>query len=114
MKLGIIIPTFQEEKNIKGTVEQTIQKLSEQDIPYEIIIVDDNSNDETNNIVNSFLKKNKNIKFYLNDKKKGFGNSIVMGINRCSSDVVTILMADKSDSTDDLIRYYNIIGKKNE
>ena len=57
MKLGIIIPTFQEEKNIKGTLEQAIDKLLEQDIPYEIIIVDDNSNDETNNIVNSFIKK---------------------------------------------------------
>tara|TARA_B100001093_G_scaffold513652_1_gene586008 strand:+ start:350 stop:1087 length:738 start_codon:yes stop_codon:yes gene_type:complete len=109
MKLGIIIPTFQEEKNIKGTLTQASEKLLEQDIPHEIIIVDDNSNDETNNIVNSFLKKNKNIRFYLNDKKKGFGNSIVMGINKCSSDFLTILMADKSDSIDDLIKYYNII-----
>ena len=57
MKLGIIIPTFQEEKYIKGTLEQAIDKLLEQDIPYEIIIVDDNSNDETNNIVYSFIKK---------------------------------------------------------
>lgn len=114
MKLGIIIPTFQEEKNIKGTLEQAIDKLLEQDIPYEIIIVDDNSNDETNNIVNSFIKKNKNIKFYLNDKKKGFGNSIVMGINKCSSDFLTILMADKSDSIDDLIKYYNIIKDDND
>ena len=32
-----------------------------------------------------------------------------MGVNKCSSDFLTILMADKSDSIDDLVKYYNII-----
>ena len=37
-----------------------------------------------------------------------------MGINKCSSDFLTILMADKSDSIDDLIKYYNIIKDDND
>ena len=109
MKIGIIIPTFQEEKNIQETVIEASLKLVTENIPYEIIVVDDNSSDNTRKIVSDISKKNKQVKFFLNDKKKGFGNSIVIGIEQCKCDFFTIFMADNSDSIDDLIKYYHII-----
>ncbi len=109
MKLGIIIPTFQEEENINTTVSEISDFLRKNKIDYEIIVVDDNSSDSTARIMSNLNKKNSNIRFYLNDKKRGFGNSVVMGIEKSKSDFLTIMMADSSDSLDDLLEYYNLM-----
>ena len=109
MKLGIIIPTFQEEENIVNTVSEISEFLKINSVDFEIIIVDDNSSDSTAKIISNLITENSNIKFYLNNKKKGFGNSVVMGIEKSQSDFVTIMMADNSDSLDDLLEYYNLM-----
>ena len=78
--LSIIIPTFQEEKSIKNTLKVINEGLTKEMFEFEIIVVDDNSNDQTKKIISNFSKINSNIHFYLNDSSKGFGNSIVKGI----------------------------------
>ena len=107
--LTIIIPTFQEEKSIKNTLKVINDSLTKEMFEFEIIIVDDNSNDQTKKIVSNFSKINPNIHFYLNGSSKGFGNSIVKGIEYSKGIYVAIMMADLSDSVDDLINYYNTI-----
>ncbi len=113
MKLGIIIPTFQEESNIQTTVSSVCDFLEKQKIDYEIIIVDDHSSDSTEKIINNLKSKNQRIKFFLNDSQRGFGNSIVIGIDKSSSDLICILMADYSDSLNDLLEYYNLMIDNN-
>ena len=62
------MPTFQEEKSIKETVIYLHDFLDNQKINFEIIVVDDNSSDSTQKIVNKLIESYKNIKFYLNFK----------------------------------------------
>jgi len=107
--LSIIIPTFQEEKSIKNTLKVINEGLTKEMFEFEIIVVDDNSYDQTKKIISNFSKINPNIHFYLNDSSKGFGNSIVKGIEYSKGIYVAIMMADLSDSVDDLINYYNTI-----
>ncbi len=109
-KLSIIIPTFQEEKLIKETLIYLHNFLNNQKINFEIIVVDDNSNDKTKIVVTKIIKTYRNIKFYLNKSKKGFGNSIVKGIEYSSGKYVSIMMADRSDSARDLMTYYNFLN----
>ncbi len=106
--LSIIIPTFQEEKSIKNTLKVINEGLTKEMFEFEIIVVDDNSYDQTKKIVSNFSKINPNIHFYLNDSSKGFGNSIVKGIEYSKGIYVAIMMADLSDSVDDLINYHTI------
>ena len=49
----IIIPTYQESENISDIIE-TIFRL---ELPFEVLIVDDNSSDNTSNIVKDLQKK---------------------------------------------------------
>ena len=104
------MPTFQEEKSIKETIIYLHDFLDNQKINFEIIVVDDNSRDNTQKIVNKLIESYKNIKFYLNKNKKGFGNSIVKGIEHSSGKYVSIMMADRSDSVEDLMAYYNFLN----
>ena len=78
-------------------------------IVFEIIIIDDKSKDETFKVISNHPEYNKIIFFYSNDSKPGFGNSIVKGIHFSKGEYITIMMADLSDSPQDLLKYYNAI-----
>ena len=54
--LSIIIPTFQEEKSIYNTLEIINKKLIQEKIQFEILVIDDNSNDKTEKVVSIFQK----------------------------------------------------------
>ena len=111
MKLAIIIPTFQEEDNIEKMILNTTEFLYKKKIDFELIIVDDHSSDRTKNIITRLKKSDDNIKFHLNNKKKGFGNSVVMGLSKTNAELITIMMADSSDSLKDLESYCILMKK---
>ncbi len=107
MSLSIIIPVRNEEEIILKTLERFDNSWLTQ-IEHEIIIINDNSSDETTNLIkNSNFKK---ISIVLKDNsKKDLGSAILTGINNSSKKYVSIYMADMSDSLDDLNSYYNEI-----
>jgi len=105
--LSIIIPVKNEEQIIQSTLEKIIQEI--QSIDYEIIIIDDFSDDETEKMIKSFLKKSDKIKFFKN-KKNGLGPLIEYGVEISKGDFIAIMMSDLSDDLDDLKKYYEIIA----
>ena len=60
---------------------------------FEIIIIDNNSNDSTLDIVNSF-KGDTPIKIISNDENMGYGNAINQNIKNISSEFIAVLNAD--------------------
>lgn len=106
--LSIVIPTLDEEKNIKKTLLK-IQRISKK-IELDIIIVDDDSKDKTLEIARLF--KNKlNIKIIKNDKKLGLGYALTKGYNSSNFSFVMFLDADLSVPEKDII---NLIHSKIE
>ena len=59
---SIIIPTFNDELNIKKNILRLIKKLKNIKITYEMIIINDGSKDKTSKILKDLKKQNKNIK----------------------------------------------------
>lgn len=108
-KLTIIIPTYREGKIIDKSIEKINISLKKEKIDFEIIVIDDNSNDQTIEKIEKISKKNKHIRVFLNSSSKGFGNSIKEGIKRANGDIICFVMADQSDSPKDVINYYNEI-----
>ena len=112
MSLSIIIPCKNEEKNIFKTF-QTINKIIKKKIKkFEVILIDDFSDDSTINILNKISNQNKNITVIKN-KIKGLGGAINLGIKDSKYKYIAIMMADLSDDPYDLIRYYYEISKNN-
>jgi len=110
MKLSIIIPIRNEELLVKKIVDQLKTKLK--NLPYEIIFINDFSTDNTNEVVEGLIKENPETNIF-NNKKKGLGGAITLGINKASGEIVCIMMSDLSDSIDDLEEYYKIIKNEN-
>ena len=90
MKVSIIIPCYNEQ----STIKEIINKINFQsDIDKEIIVVDDNSQDKTREILQNELQNNI-YKIILNEKNYGKGYSIKKGIEIATGDCILIQDAD--------------------
>jgi dolichol-phosphate mannosyltransferase len=106
MKLSIVIPAYNEEGSISETIDQIEEAFSKVNIDHEIFIVNDNSKDNTLQILEQLAQKYPVLKYETNLGPNGFGYAVRFGLERFSGDCVAIMMADLSDSPYDLIRYY--------
>lgn len=75
MKNLVIIPTYNEKDNITSIIDVTLK----QDEQIEILIVDDNSPDETAEIVKSLMKDNHRIHLIEREGKLGLGSAYLQG-----------------------------------
>ena len=109
MKLSIIIPVRNEGNVISKTLDLITNSMNE--IDYEVLVINDFSDDDTCKKVEEKINTNSKIKLY-NNSKKGLGGTINLGIEKCEGEAVCIMMADMSDEIDDLKKYYQLIQKK--
>lgn len=91
--LSIIIPCYNFEKLILSNIKKIQNKISKYSIKYEIIVVDDGSQDTTYKKLLS-LKKNIKLKILKNSKNRGKSYSVRKALNRAKYDHVILLDCD--------------------
>lgn len=106
MKLSIIIPAHNEEASIEETVLAFHEQLALEKIPHEILVIQDNSQDETEGILKRLSKRIKEVRYINNKPPNGFGFAVRAGLENFTGDCVAIVMADLSDRPKDLVSYY--------
>ena len=97
---SIVIPVFNEEKNIEKLIKEINLNLSEFD-NFEIIIVDDGSTDKSSLIIKDF-KKNFPIKLFENKKNLGQSYSIAIGIKKSRYKTIITLDGDGQNNPKDI------------
>lgn len=107
--LSILIPLRDEFENLDNILEKFDQKL--QNVNYEVIFINDFSTDDTYPKLIKISEERKNVKV-LNNKKKGLGGALNLGIEKSKGDYICIMMADLSDDLDNLLRYNKEINEK--
>ena len=109
MKLSIIIPIRNENEGILKTLRLIKEKIHE--IDYELIIINDFSEDNSYETVKKEILNNDKIVLF-NNNKKGLGGAITLGINKSRGEAICIMMADLSDDIEDVKKYYELIKDK--
>lgn len=106
MKLSLVIPAYNEALSITETLEALYNRLQAENIPHEIVVVNDNSKDNTLEVLEILQQKMSSLVVYTNKGPNGFGYAVRYGLDRFSGDCVAVVMADLSDSPDDLVAFY--------
>ncbi len=96
MKLSLVIPTYNEEKNIQKLIKKIQKEFKENKINGEIIIVDDNSPDKTGIILDSLKRKQKNLKIIHRKEKMGLSSAILEGWKAADGEILGVMDADLS------------------
>lgn len=113
MKLSILIPAYNEAESITDTILQIERALTAINIEHEILVVNDNSSDNTIEVLEGLKLNNPFLRYVTNPGPNGFGYAVRYGLERFEGDCVAIFMADLSDSPYDLIRFYTTMVEGN-
>ena len=105
--LSIVIPAYNEEGSIVPTVRAIAQTLERESIAYEILVVNDNSRDRTEELLRQISAQNSNIRYINNHYPNGFGFAVRCGLENFQGDAVALVMADNSDSPENIVDYYH-------
>ena len=93
-KLSVIIPCYNEKKTIQAILKKVIESLNNYKIvDYEIIIVDDSSDDGTKELLNEIKNKEKMVVFF-HETNLGKGAAIQTAIQHITGDITIIQDAD--------------------
>lgn len=94
--LSVIIPAYNEENSVGKILDRLSQVKLLNDMPMELIIVNDCSKDKTEDAVLAYMKENPgiNIQYYKHEVNRGKGAAIRTGIQKATGDYVVIQDAD--------------------
>ncbi len=95
MNYSIILPTLNENGHIIQLIKSIKKNFNNKKNSYEIIVIDDNSEDGTINTIKRYKKKNKKIKLFVRyNKKKNLAESLNLGISKSKYENLIWLDAD--------------------
>lgn len=105
--IAILIPTYNESKNIENIVK-AISLISKD---YKIIFIDDDSKDGTKEILEKLSKKH-NVSYFIRKNKRGYGSALKLGFEKARNfDIIVTMDADFSHNPKDIPRLIREIEK---
>jgi dolichol-phosphate mannosyltransferase len=107
---SVIIPARDEEESLPAAVEHLHLEFSLNNVPHEIVVVDDGSEDKTWEVLHQLQAKIPTLRPLQNTGTHGFGRAITFGLRHCTGDAVVIMMADESDDPRDAVRYWKLLN----
>lgn len=93
--IEIIIPTYNESKNLPVLIPLIFKVLGEDNIKAQVVIVDDNSPDGTSKIAEDLGKKYP-VKVIIRKQDRGLAKSVVDGIRQTTGSIIGVMDADLS------------------
>ena len=109
MKLSVVVPAHDEVESIGATVAAIVGELRREQIEFELIVVDDASDDGTGDLLRGIAEREPEVRYVRSHLPPGFGHAVRAGLELYTGDAVAIMMADLSDSPLDLVRYYRAL-----
>ena len=109
--LSVVIPARDEQESLPATLEHLHVELSLNQVPHEIVVVDDGSKDGTWQLLQQLQAKIPTLRPLQNAGEHGFGRAITFGLRNCSGDAVVIMMADESDDARDAVHYWKLLNE---
>jgi dolichol-phosphate mannosyltransferase len=109
VKLSVVIPAHNEVGSIVTTVRAVVEALDGAAIDYEVVVVDDASVDGTAGAMAPLVAANPRLRCVRSHLRPGFGFAVRAGLDVYTGDAVAIVMADLSDSPQDIVRYHRAL-----
>ena len=107
--ISIIIPFYNEEDNLKILLPNLLQSVSNK---YELIFVNDGSEDESEKVLLDYLNSKSNslkYQYFKHIKRMGIGAVFKTGISNASGTHLTMLASDNEDNIQDIIKSGKLI-----
>lgn len=106
MEISVIVPSFNEEKNVPLIYERLTSTLSQISDDYEIIFVNDCSKDNTLEVIKQLSKKDSHVKYISFSRNFGHQIAVSAGLDMCKGKAVVIIDGDLQDPPELILEMY--------
>jgi len=108
MALSLVIPFYNEEKNVREVISGLSDTFERSSADYELILVNNGSSDKTPQILESLARKKPDaIKVVHVSVNQGYGCGIINGLKRVSEEYVGFMDGDGQIKPSDVLRVYS-------
>lgn len=92
--VSVIVPTYQESANLPLLVPRITAALASR--PHEVIVVDDNSNDGTDQVVETLREQGHAVRLVVRTDQRGLSSAVLRGFAEAIGDIFVCMDADLS------------------
>jgi dolichol-phosphate mannosyltransferase len=103
---SVLVPAYNESKNLPPTLRSLAGALRGEGIPFELLVVNDNSRDDTAAVVEGLCGEIPEIHLVHNTPPGGLGRAVRCGLRHYRGDALAVVMADSSDDPRDVVACY--------
>jgi glycosyltransferase involved in cell wall biosynthesis len=107
--LSVVLPAHNEEEAIETTIREVIETLSAWKVDFEIIVVDDGSQDDTGVILDTLSAAYQCLKVIHHPVNQGYGAALVSGFEAVSKDLTFFMDSDGQFDIHDLAPFLLLI-----
>lgn len=104
ISLSVVLPAHNEAENIQNTVENCIKYLEGAVSDYEVVVVNDGSQDSTKDIVIEMGSKNSKVVLVNHEVNRGYGSALRSGFDQAKCDYIFFMDSDGQFDIKDLDR----------
>lgn len=110
-QISYVIPTYNEHGNISRLIQALNRISKENNLTYEIIVVDDNSTDGTIEDVQNLQKNQDNLILIVRERLMGIGTAHIEGYNKAIGEIIISMDADLSHPPEKVPEFLQMIKK---
>jgi len=111
--LSVFFPAYNEEENIRKTIEAALAILPQLAKKWEIIVVIDGSTDKTPQIVQKLIERDKRIRKIVHEKNCGYGTTLKDGFYNCRYEWIVFTDADGQFDFSEIRKFLEVQEKTN-
>jgi glycosyltransferase involved in cell wall biosynthesis len=109
-KISVVVPVFEEETSIKLLIPDIIQTLEKEDLTFEIVVVDDGSEDESLNILRTMRSEfPEHLRVARHLYNKGNGSALRTGTQVATGEIVVYMDSDGQHSPKEITKLLSSI-----
>ncbi|VAW12724.1 Glycosyl transferase, group 2 family [hydrothermal vent metagenome] len=112
MDISVVIPLFNEEESLPELAAWIEKVMVENNFTYEVIMIDDGSNDNSWDVIEKLSQGNPNIKGIKFRRNYGKSAALFSGFDAVQGDVVISMDADLQDSPDEIPGLYRMVTEE--
>lgn len=102
LEISVVIPAYDEEQRLGGTLKAIMEFLRGRGTDYEIIVVDDGSQDGTADAVKAMAISNPCVRLYCQNRNRGKGYATKVGVFKARGERILVTDADLSTPIQEL------------
>lgn len=114
MEISVVVPCYNEAPTILEFHKLLTESLKKENLTYELIMVDDGSEDDTMEKLRSITKKDKSVKVISFSRNFGKEAAMLAGLKHCNGKYVAIMDADLQHTPEVLLKMYDKLIKNPE